>query len=127
MSKETLTLTTPLLVNGKELSELQYDTSLISINDLAAIETERSQALGNKGVGTIRIAHNDFLLHILIGMHAIIKCNPSIDIEDLKRIKGYDLTQISLIGTRFFTPPDVLEPKNSNEQQEDIQEPSTVQ
>ena len=60
-------------------------------------------------------------------MMAIIKCNPQIAFEDLKRIKGYDLTRISLIGTRFFVPPDIQEQKNSEEPQEVIQESSTVQ
>lgn len=127
MSKEKLLLTTPLKVNGVDLTELEYDYSEININDLAEIENERNKAIGKNPALNTKIAQNDFFYHIFIGMMAIIKCNPQIAFEDLKRIKGYDLTRISMIGMRFFVPPDFQEQKNSEEPQEVIQESSTVQ
>lgn len=127
MSKEKLLLTTPLKVNGVDLTELEYDYSEININDLAEIENERNKAIGKNPALNTKIAQNDFFYHIFIGMMAIIKCNPQIAFEDLKRIKGYDLTRISMIGMRFFVPPDFREQKNSEEPQEVIQESSTVQ
>lgn len=127
MSKEKLLLTTPLKVNGVDLTELEYDYSEININDLAEIENERNKAIGKNPALNTKIAQNDFFYHIFIGMMAIIKCNPQISFEDLKRIKGYDLTRISMIGMRFFVPPDFQEQKSSEEPQEVIQESSTVQ
>lgn len=127
MSREKLILNTPLKVNGEDLTELEYDIRAITINDLAQIEFERGAMLGAKGITVIRMPQNDYLMQTLIGMFAIIKCNPKIDINDLKRIEGYDLTQISTIGMRFFTPPEDPLPKNSEGQPEDIQENSIVQ
>lgn len=126
MSKEILELQVPLKVNGEDLTKLEYDIESISINDLAEIENERAKSLGKNAVPSIKPAQSDFVYHIFIGMRAIIKCNPQIDIEDLKRIKGYDLTQISLIGTRFFIPPASRELSSSEAPQEDTQESTIV-
>lgn len=126
MSAKTLELTSPLKVNGEDLTKLQYDTSAITINDLGEVEAERVKAVG-KGQPMATVAQADFLYQILLGMKAIIKCNPQIDFEDLKRIKGYDLTLIAKIGINFFLPPAAQEQNSSEEQQEGTQENSTVQ
>lgn len=120
-------LTVPLKVNGTDLTELTYDTSLISIEDLAEIEKERSQKLGGQGGSVFRVLQNDTLMHALLGMHAVMKVNPQIDINDLNRLKGYDLYQMSLIGMRFFSKPATQESKDSEKPQEDMQDNTIVQ
>lgn len=124
---EKIILTTPLKVNGVDLTELEYDINAITVNDLAEIERERSQALGKSGAIVFRVAQNDFLMHVLIGMHAVMKCNPKIDINDLNRLQGYDLAQMSTVGMRFFSKPATPEQKPSEKQQEDIPNNSTAQ
>lgn len=125
--QNVIKLTKPLKVNGVDLSELTYDISKISINDLADIEKERSKILGPQAGTIFRVAQNDNLMHTLLGMHAVIKCNPQIDINDLNRLEGYDLCQIALAGIRFFSKPASPESKNSEKQQEDTQGNSIVQ
>lgn len=82
--------------------------------------------LGPKAGTIFRVAQNDNLMHTLLGMHAIIKCNPKIDINDLKRVEGYDLCQMAMVGLRFFSRPAIQESNDSEKPQEDTQDNSTV-
>lgn len=127
MTKEgTIQLTTPLKINGEDYTELTHDIGKITIEDLAEIERERNEMLGPKAGTIFRVAQNDNLMHTLLGMHAIIKCNPKIDINDLKRVEGYDLCQMAMVGLRFFSRPAIQESNNSEKPQEDTQDNSTV-
>lgn len=127
MTKEgTIQLTTPLKINGEDYTELTHDIGKITIEDLAEIERERNEMLGPKAGTIFRVAQNDNLMHTLLGMHAIIKCNPKIDINDLKRIEGYDLCQMAMVGLRFFSRPAIQESNDSEKPQEDTQDSSTV-
>lgn len=123
----TIQLTTSLKVNGKDYTELKYDVGKITIEDLAEIEKERNEMLGSKAGAIFRVAQNDNLMHTLLGMHAIIKCNPEFDINDLKRLEGYDLYQMSTVGISFFSKPAIQESNDSEKPQEDTQDNSTVQ
>lgn len=128
MTKEgTIQLTTPLKINGEDYTELTHDIGKITIEDLAEIERERNEMLGPKAGTIFRVAQNDNLMHTLLGMHAIIKCNPKIDINDLKRLEGYDLCQLAMVGLRFFSRPAIQESNDSEKPQEDTQDNSTVQ
>lgn len=128
MTKEgTIQLTTPLKINGEDYTELTHDIGKITIEDLAEIERERNEMLGPKAGTIFRVAQNDNLMHTLLGMHAIIKCNPKIDINDLKRLEGYDLCQMAMVGLRFFSRPAIQESNDSEKPQEDTQDNSTVQ
>lgn len=124
---DIITLITPLKVNGVDRTEFKHDISKININDMADIEKERSKMLGSQAGTVFRVMQNDNLMHTLLGMHAIIKCNPEVDINDLMRIEGYDLYQITLIGMRFFSKPAIQDLKDSGKPQEDTQENITVQ
>lgn len=127
MTKEgTIQLTTPLKINGEDYTELTHDIGKITIENLAEIERERNEMLGPKAGTIFRVAQNDNLMHTLLGMHAIIKCNPKIDINDLKRIEGYDLCQMAMVGLRFFSRPAIQESNDSEKPQEDTQDNSTV-
>lgn len=127
MEEKEIELIKPLKVNGKDYTTLKYDVSKISINDLAEIERERNKMLGPQAGTIFRVTQNDNLMHTLLGMHAVIKCNPEIDINDLSRLEGYDLYQMSMVGLRFFSKPATPELKNSEKPQEDIQNNSIVQ
>lgn len=127
MSKETIILTKPLKVNGKEMSQLNYDIEKISIEHISRAEGEKAKMLGKNAIAGMKVAQTDLLLHLHLGFQAIIICHPEIDVEDLKRITGYDLTQISAIGTRFFIPPTSQNRENSEELLETTAVSSTVQ
>lgn len=120
-------LTTPLKVNGKDFTELTHDIGKITIEDLADIERERNEMLGTRAGTIFRVAQNDNLMHTLLGMHAVIKCNPDFDINDLKRLQGYDLCQMAMVGLRFFSKPAIPESNDSEKPQEDTQDNSIAQ
>lgn len=122
MSKEILILSKPLKVNGKDLTQLNYDIDKISIENISRAEAEKAKMSGKNPVAGMKLAQTDLLLHLHLGFQAIMICHPEIDIEDLKRITGYDLTQISAIGTRFFIPPTT----QPDEALENSQEPTVV-
>lgn len=127
MSKETIFLQKPLKVNGKDLTQLDYDIDAISIEHISRAEAEKAKVLGKNSVAGMKLAQTDLLLHMYLGFQAIMICQPEVDIEDLKRITGYDLTQIAGIGTRFFIPPTSRLQENSEKLQEDTAKNITVQ
>jgi len=117
--KETLKLKKPLLVNGKEVTELTYDADEITIEEYKAA-SKRSISYD------VSIAESDYYLHLQIGFAAILAVNPDVDVADLERLKGRDLYAVSIIGRNFII--EVLgdfESKNSEEPSEITQEPST--
>lgn len=124
---EKITLRNPLLVNGKKLKELTYDIDEISVELMARAEGLKTKIGGKDLIGKITIAQADYTLHICMGMQAIIAVNPEISEEDLQRVKGFDLTKIANIGSRFFIEPEPLEQAKSEKQQEDTQNTTTAQ
>ena len=122
MSIEKITLRKPLLINGEYRKELTYDIDELDINRITKAEGLKAKIGGQDTVGTISIAQTDYALHICIGMHAIMAVNSDIEVEDLQRLKGYDLTKLAAIGQRFFIEPVEQEQATSSEQQEDTQD-----
>ncbi|MDD3237916.1 MAG: hypothetical protein PHV37_07460 [Candidatus Gastranaerophilales bacterium] len=105
MTVEKLELQEPIVINGAELKVIDYDISKIGVAEIGKAEIEKSKIFGRAAITNLKVAQADYLLHCLLGMQAIIACNPNIDMEDLKRIKGYDMVQVAAIGTRFFVAP----------------------
>ena len=127
MSIERIKLSKPLLVNGEHLNELTYDIEELSINHITKAEGLKAKIGGKDIVGSITIAQADYALHICIGMQAVLAVNPHISEEDLQRLKGFDITKLANVGARFFIEPVGQEQATSNEQQEDMQNTTTVQ
>lgn len=121
---DKITLTKPLLVNGVERTELTYDLESIDLAKLCRADAMKSKLVGPEGAAAPKVAQVDFALHVCLGMQAVMSVNKDISEEDLLRIKGYDLTQLATIGTRFFIAPESNESEMSNEQQE-VMQPST--
>ena len=125
--KKTLKLMHPLLVNGQEMTELDYDTEEINAVQYS-IACQRSAAISksNQSV-TVKFRENDNSLHMYLGFMAIIAVNPQIDITDLERIKGTDVLNIADIGQVFILRiSGAGSPQsNSDVQSETTQEPST--
>ena len=101
MSKNTIVLENPILINGKEVSELTYDPQEITAEQFS-IACAKSAALDKSKSITLKVKENDYALHMYLGMMAIIAVNPDIDVSDLERIKGFDILSLTNIGT-FFT------------------------
>lgn len=101
MSKNTLVLDNPILINGQMVKELTYDPQEITA-DLFNIACAKSSALQKTQSVTLKFKENDHSLHMYLGMMAIIAVNPNIDVSDLERIKGFDVLSLTNIGA-FFT------------------------
>lgn len=101
MSKEVLKLSKPLLVNGKSLKELSYTLDL-DVDDILIAHENRAKAHNNMDA-SMKLVEFDTELHMYVGMQAIIKLNPEIDVRDLKRLSGSDVVPLFRVGRTFFT------------------------
>lgn len=126
MSKKTLKLDEPILIDGKEVSELTYDPMEITAVQFSEA-CARSSAINKNKSFSFKMRENDYALHLYLGMFAVIAVNPSIDITDLERIKGFDVLKLADIGMLFTyrrsEAPSVQKP--SEEPSESTAEPST--
>lgn len=115
---EYITLNNPIMINGKEVSEFEYDIDSITVEQYMEVEGKVQFDNASKGIMTATQPEFNSAFHIALGYRAIINCNSSIDIEDLKRIKGRDIHKIRRIGRDFF---------NDTVQEEDQEETASPQ
>lgn len=126
MSKNTLVLDHPILVNGNLVKELTYDPQEITAEQFS-IACAKSSALDKARSVSLKLKENDHALHLYLGMMAVIAVNPGIDVSDLERVKGFDVLSLTNIGA-FFTlrrEAAVSEESNSAEQSENTANTST--
>lgn len=119
-----------LLINGDIFDTLQYDTEEITVEHFAKAEGLKAQSL-QKQSGTMMVspvAETDYSMHLYLGFMAVIALaeqqGKSIDINDLKRIKGHDLKKIMEVGRNFMlnSEEDMTEEENTEELTESISE-----
>ena len=58
---------------------------------------------------------------------AVLRCEPEVSEEDMLRLEGYDVVQLSRIGQRFFIGSASEIAENSETQQEVTQEVTSAQ
>lgn len=116
MSKNTLVLDNPILINNEMVKELTYDPQEITA-DQFSIACAKSAAIDKSKTFSLKMKENDYALHMYLGMMAIIAVNPHIDVSDLERIKGFDILSLTNIGT-FFTLRRQAEPSKENSSDE---------
>lgn len=121
----TIQLDKPIMINGKEVKELTFDTAEITAGQFCEAETKRFAAGGNQPVMTTY--EFDHGLHLYLGMMAIIAVNPHIDIKDLERVKGFDMIKIARVGRNFILTGAgaASDQNNSGATSEIMQEPTT--
>lgn len=118
--KEVLTLKKPLLINGKEVTELEYDFEEID-GDLWEEAARRSQKKDNYNIATF-----DYVFHRNLAYAAIVAVNREIAWEDLERIKGLDLQIVANLGATFMSDSMVaLNQETSVEPTDNTAKPST--
>ena len=61
MSKNTVLLTKPIMINNKKVSELSYDVDELSINSITNAEAMKYKLAGNSLAGAISLAQTDTL------------------------------------------------------------------
>lgn len=127
MSKHTLVLDNPILINNEKVKELTYDPQEITAEHFS-IACAKSAALEKTKTLTLKVKENDYSLHLYLGMMAVIAVNPNIDVSDLERIKGFDVLSLTNIG-HFFTLRKQAAPSeesSSEEQSENTASTSTA-
>ena len=80
---------------------MTYDPTEITAEQFS-IACAKSAALDKARAMTFKVKENDYALHLYLGMMAVIAVNPEIDISDLERIKGFDILDLTNIGTFFI-------------------------
>lgn len=127
MSKEVLNLSSPIKVNGEIIKKFEYDVQRLTVNDILTANKNKLRALGNVDTSQ-KVAELDADLHFYVGMQAIIKLNPSVDVSDLNNLSGCDAYKLMQIGRSFFRVDSLEEELNTSEEQSvPTQEDITVQ
>ncbi len=116
MSINTLVLDNPIQIDGKPVTELTYDATEISV-ELFATAAGKAADKGRATTVQAKVKETDYNLHLYLGMAAIIAINPNIDFSDLERIKGFDLLDLSNIGS-FFIYRKSAEPSEQSSSEE---------
>lgn len=117
---ETIRLSKPLLVNGKELNELPYDMAAITPDQFIRAE---NLAKGKAGDFVMGAAENDYSFHLELGFAAIMAADPSIDISDLDRVCGPDLMEVMRVGRNFTVASLAGQDEEKSESEESESEP----
>lgn len=97
---ETIKLRRPLLVNGRELTELSCDMDAIGPDEFIRAEALANAKRNNEGAPS-SVAELDTGFHLYLGFMGVCAADPSVDVADLERIRGVDLVRIAGVG-RFF-------------------------
>lgn len=121
----TLKLRNPILVNGENISVLEYNTENITSAHFCEADARKRTACGAKNVSVTPAAELDYGLHLYLGFAAIIAAKPSIDFSDLERIHGADVVDMMKIGRNFILKSEDLAQSNSGEQSETTADTST--
>ncbi len=98
--KGTIVLRNPIKINGKKVEKLKYDTEKITPDDFFDSCTRATSGAGLMS-GTTFI-ERDHKTHLYFGMYSVVEENKEVTIEDMLRITGYDVIQLTNIGA-FFT------------------------
>lgn len=127
MSKHTLVLDNPIMINGELVGELTYDPQEITAEQFS-IACAKSSALDKTQSLSFKIKENDNALQLYLGMMAVIAVNPKIDIKDLERIKGFDVLDLTNIGMLFMLRKSAApsEASSSVEQSENTENSTTA-
>ena len=123
---ESIKLNTPILINGKEISELTHDANEITPAGFAEAEYRKTRANGSNGAPSSAAVELDYSLHLYLGFAAIIAVNPEYDFHDLERIKGADVLKVMKVGRNFtVSSAGKLEEEISENASETMQESTT--
>ena len=118
-------LSNPILVNGKELTELQYNTTEINGALFCEADAKRRIAAGAKNVAIAPAAEFDYGLHLYLGYAACVAAAPQLDFADLERIHGTDVVEFMSVGRNFIMKSEDAQQSNSDEPTETTAEPTT--
>ena len=123
--KGIIKLENPIPVNGKNVTELHYDTVGITGQLFCEADAKRRIAAGAKNVSIAPAAEFDYGLHLYLGYAACIAAAPEMDFADLERIHGTDVVEIMAVGRNFILKSEDSVPKTSDAPTETTAAPTT--
>lgn len=127
MTKDTLQLKNPIMIDGKEVTEVTYDSNEIDGILFATAEGKRKAAAGMKNTTITPAAEFDFGLHLYLGFAAIVAANPRYDFSDVERIRGRDVVEVMAIGRNFMLASDQEQQENDSDEPTETTPESTTQ
>ena len=98
---QTIKLQRPILVDGERIHELAYDTDAITAEQFIEAEAYAANVAASRQRPYNKIAELDNGFHLALGMEAVIATNESLSLEDLSRVRGFDLMRLMEIGRNF--------------------------
>ncbi|MCR5337612.1 MAG: early nodulin 20 (N-20) [Lachnospiraceae bacterium] len=123
---DTIFLSKPLKINGKNVTDLTYDTNEITVEQFNQADIMSHEKATKSGRVSSLVAETDVTFALYLGFFAIIAVNPDIDIMDLERITGRDLWKIAQIGRLFFSTSaeEGEEEENEDSEADNSEEPA---
>ena len=116
-------LAKPILIDGRDITELKYDTDAITPELFSEAEGIKNKATKQITKGSYAGAMElDYSFHLYLGVAAIVAVNPGYEFEDVLRIKGHDIRKVIGIGRSFMTESDDSQEDSLEEPSETIQE-----
>lgn len=123
----TIDLKKAIMINDKKVQKLKYDTDEITSELFVEAESKKMKASGSKGGNLSGAMELDYGLHLYLGFASIIAVNSDYAFEDLERVQGPDLIQITKVGRNFLIASGVSADDSSDEQSETTPDASTPQ
>lgn len=120
-----INLKNPIMIDGKTVNELRYDTNEITVLLYAEADARKKIAAGMKNVALSVAVEFDFALHLYMGIAAIVAVNPAYSFSDLERIHGTDANALSVVGRNFLMNAEDAVSSTSGEQSETTPAPTT--
>ena len=120
--KGTIELKKAIMIDGKEVNSLTYDTEKITIESYLKALSHATQKSG--GITGVNIKL-DAGAHLVLGMYAVIAENPQYDITDIERVSGSDIIQLVDVGMAFTIGREVSTTEPSEKQSEIMPKPTT--
>ncbi|MFO7153938.1 MAG: phage tail assembly protein [Caldicoprobacter oshimai] len=93
----TFKLSKPIMIDGKEVSELPYDFEAMTAKD----KIEVGKIMKNLGI-PIAVAEIDPDYHLYLFAKAVTKADPSITISDVMRMSAKDADRAAALARNFF-------------------------
>lgn len=123
---KTLKLANPIMIDGKEVTEVTHDANEIDGILFATAETKKKAAAGMKNVTISPAAEFDSSFHLYLGFAAIVAVNPSYDFSDVERIHGRDVVEVMNIGRNFMLKSEEGQPQKDSDEHTEITQESTT-
>ena len=96
-----ITLDQPIMINGVQRKEFSYDAEEITAEMFIEC-CQRAAANEKSKTVSLKQKENDYILHMYLGMAAVIAVNPETSFEDLERVKGFDTLKFTDVGWLFI-------------------------